>query len=251
MNVVVVEDEPPAARRLIELLGEVAPAARVVARLASVAELVRWLADHHPPDLILADIELQDGRVFDAFRSADPTAPIIFTTAYDQFLLDAFHSHGIAYLLKPIRADALAGALAKYDSLRRAFAASPRLPALPDVAAPEYRRHFTVSAARRVHVVALERVALIRLGLAGIAVIDVDGAAATVTGSATLADLERSLPPPQFFRINRREIVRLAAIVQLEPRRDRVVLTLRGVPEPVTVAVHRSAAFRSWIGLSG
>jgi DNA-binding LytR/AlgR family response regulator len=251
MNVVVVEDEPPAARLVVDLLARVAPDASVIARLASVAELTRWLAGHRPPDLILADIELQDGRVFEAFAAAGPRAPIIFTTAYDRFLIDAFRSHGIAYLMKPLVEDELAAALAKYDDLRRAFATANPLAELPRQLgdAPPYRRHFTVTSARRIHVVALERVALIRLGLAGIEIIDLDGVARAMTGSASLAEVEASLPPAHYFRINRTELIRLDAIAHLDPHKDRIAITLHGARQPVTVSVHRTAAFRRWIGL--
>lgn len=254
MNVVVVEDEPPAARLVVELLARVAPEAAVVAQLASVAALTRWLAGHRPPDLILADIELQDGRVFDAFSSAGQFAPIIFITAYDRFLIDAFRSHGIAYLMKPLVEDELAAALAKYDDLRRAFSGPSPLAELPrQLTDAPHRRHFTVTSARRIHVVPLERVALIRLGLAGIDVVDLDGVARTMTGSASLAEVEASLPPAQYFRINRTEIVRLDAIAHLDPRqdprKDRIAISVRGSPQPVIVSVHRTAAFRRWIGL--
>lgn len=252
MNVVVVEDEPPAARLVIEMLARVAPDASVIAGLASVAELTRWLAANRSPDLILADIELQDGRVFDALAAASSLPPIIFTTAYDRFLIDAFRSHGIAYLLKPLVEDELAAALAKYEDLRRAFSGASPLAGLPRHLAdpPPYRRHFTVTSARRIHVVPLDRVALIRLGLAGIEVIDLDGVARAMTGSASLAEVEASLPPAQYFRINRTEIVRLDAIAHLDPARDRIAIMLRGADHPVTVSVHRTAAFRRWIGLS-
>jgi DNA-binding LytR/AlgR family response regulator len=98
-------------------------------------------------------------------------------------------------------------------------------------------------------VVPLDRVALIRLGLTGIEVIDLDGVARAMTGSASLAEVEASLPPAQYFRIDRTEIVRLDAIAHLEPRRDRIAIAVRGSPGPVTVSVHRTAAFRRWIGL--
>lgn len=252
MNVVVVEDEPVAARLVVELLAEVAPGATVVAELASVAALTRWLAEHRPPDLLLADIELEDGRVFDAFAHARPPAPIVFITAYDQFLIDAFRSHGIAYLQKPLHADDLAAALAKYEDLRRLFAAADPLAALRRRIddAPSHRRHFTVSVARKIHIVPLGQVAVIRLAVAGIEIVDLDGVARALTGSASLAEIEASLPAESYFRINRTEIVRLDAIADVDPRHGRIRISIRGVRAPLAVAVHRAAAFRRWIGLS-
>ena len=251
MKVVVVEDEPIAARLVVDLLVRVAPDAVVVAQLASVAALSRWLAAQPPPELILADIELQDGRVFDALAGAERRSPIIFTTAYDHFLLEAFRTQGIAYLMKPLHEAELAAALAKYEDLRRAYAAHNPLAQLAPVAsAAPYRRHFTVSVARKIQVVALDRIALIRLGLAGVELVDREGTALSVTGTASLGELEASLPPLQFFRINRTEIVALDAIEHVEPRKDRLGLAIRGVAALVTVSTHRTPAFRRWIGLT-
>ncbi len=249
MNVLIVEDEPPAARLLVDLLARVAADATVVGQLASVAELTRWLADHPAPDLILADIELQDGRVFDAFETSGAVAPIIFTTAYDRFVLDAFRTQGIAYLVKPVHERDLAAALTKYEELRRMFVAARPMPRLPPRDPSGFRRHFTVTAARKIRVVPLERVALIRLALSGVHVIELDGSEHAVTGNASLAEIEDSLPPAQYFRINRNEIVRLDAIAHLDPQKDRIQLAVHGTATPVTVSVHRTAAFRRWIGL--
>jgi two-component system, LytTR family, response regulator LytT len=252
MNIVVVEDEPPASRLVVEMLARVAPAAAVVAELSSVAGLSSWLAAHRAPDLILADIELEDGRVFDAFAPAGPVAPIVFITAYDRFLIDAFRTHGIAYLMKPLHEGELAAALAKYEDLRRAFATANPLAWLPRRAgdAPPGRRHFTVGAGRKILLVPLDQVAMIRLGLGGIDVIDLAGTARAMTGSASLAEVEATLPPEQYFRINRTEIIRLDAIVDLDPRNGRIQVTLRGAHGPVAVGVHRTAAFRRWVGLT-
>jgi two-component system response regulator LytT len=250
MNIVVVEDEPPAARMLIDLLARLAPDASVVAQLASVAQLADWLDRERAPDLILADIELEDGQVFDALRDAAAVPPVVFVTAYDQFALEAFRAHGIAYLLKPVRDVDLAGALARYEDLRRAFTgANPlaRLPRLtPDAT---FRRHVTVSIARKIHVVLLERVALFRLARSGVEVVDLDGTAMAATGNLSLAEVEAGLPPAHYFRINRTEIVRLDAIGHVEPRKDRLWIALRGVPDLRSVAAHRTAAFRRWLDL--
>jgi DNA-binding LytR/AlgR family response regulator len=252
MKIVVVEDERPAARMVIDMLARVAPSATVVAQHASITGLVSWLAAEPAPDLILADIELEDGRVFEAFR--DPsvaTPPTIFMTAYDCFMLDAFRAHGIAYLLKPLRDGDLAAALAKYEDLRRAFAGASPLARLPAQIAPTpaYRRHVTVTIARKIYVIQLERVALLRIALTGVELVGVDGVVMSATGNPTLAELEATLPPTQYFRINRAEIVRLDAIAHIEPRKDRLWLAVKGVSELRSVSVHRTAAFRRWLDL--
>jgi DNA-binding LytR/AlgR family response regulator len=253
MNVLVIEDEPLSAGRLVAMLAQLAPDTAVVGQLASVEATVRWLATHAPPDLIFADVELQDGAVFDAFRRARSLAPVIFTTAYDRFVLDAFRAQGIAYLLKPFGEAELAAALAKYDDLRRGFARldGRGLDALLRQLAAEpraYRRHFTVKAGRRISVLPLDRVALVALGNAGIELIDTAGAVHFPSADLSLTEIEQSVPPSRFFRINRTEIIALDAIAHIERDRDRVTVALKPTGRSCTVSVHRAAAFRTWIG---
>lgn len=251
MKVAIIEDEAPSAHQLIDLLAEVAPAARVVAQLRSVDEVVRWLAAGAAPDLIFADIELQDGRVFDAFARVDCAAPIVFTTAYDRFVLEAFRAQGIAYLLKPLGAAELAAAIAKYDQLRRGFAEADRR-ALEAALAPSsdepLRRHFTVKSRQRIRILPIERVALISLGRAGVELVDRDGHSHGLSSELSLAEIERGLSARQFFRINRTELVALEAIESFASDGDRIAVSLKAGRSCI-VAGHRAAAFRRWLGL--
>jgi DNA-binding LytR/AlgR family response regulator len=211
---------------------------------------VAWLAAHPPPSLIFGDIELQDGAIFDALRRSRSLAPVIFTTAYDRFVLDAFRAQGIAYLRKPITADDLADALAKYAALRRGFADGALDALARELAAPVApRRHFTVQAGKKIRVLAVERVALLALGKAGVELVDITGAVHFPSGAPSLAELERGLPAAQFFRISRSEIVALAAIDHVEPIDDRLRIALKAMPRTCVVSVHRAAAFRAWLGL--
>ena len=128
MNILILEDEEPAARQLMQLLAQAGhPTAPPVLR--SVEKALAWLQANPMPDLILSDIELLDGNVFSLYEQFAVTCPVIFTTAYDQYLLAAFRGNGIAYLLKPFTPEQLQGALAKYDLLRISFAPPPPLPA--------------------------------------------------------------------------------------------------------------------------
>jgi two-component system response regulator LytT len=254
VNIVVIEDEAPSLRKLVDMLAVVAPGARVMAELGSVDDVVGWLSGHPPPDLVFADIELRDGRVFEAFRRARSPAPVIFTTAYDRFLLDAFRSQGIGYLLKPFGEPELAGALARYHELRRSFARSDdapleRLLRQLSVDCLDHRRHFTVKLGRRVHILPLDRVALVVLGPAGVEIIDRQGKSHMASGDMSLAEVERGLPPAGFFRINRNEIVALGAIDHLAPDGDRITIAVTGLQRSCAVGVHRAAAFRKWVGL--
>src|SRR5687767_12548331 len=123
-RVLILEDEAPALERIRDLLVEAAPAATVAGTADSVRAAAEWLAGNSPPDLILADIQLSDGLSLDLFRAQSPPCPVIFTTAHDDYLLDAFATHGIAYLLKPVKLADLAAALKKHRDLGRHYAAN-------------------------------------------------------------------------------------------------------------------------------
>jgi two-component system response regulator LytT len=99
MNVLLIEDEELSARQLTQYLAAADPAAKVVGVLKSIEKALAWFAQNPMPDLIFSDIELLDGNVFAVYDQVHVSCPIIFITAYDQFLLQAFQGQGIAYLL--------------------------------------------------------------------------------------------------------------------------------------------------------
>ena len=101
MKVVIIEDEPPAREKLAKFIRRYDSRIEILAQLESVGATLRYFDERTIPDLVFADIELLDGNVFEAFENRKISCPVIFTTAYDQFLLQAFEGSGIAYLLKP------------------------------------------------------------------------------------------------------------------------------------------------------
>ena len=114
MKVLIIEDEAPAARRLQQLLEAHDPTIQVIAVLDSIEDAVQWLKAFPHPELIFMDIMLADGQSFEIFEQVDVRAPIIFTTAYDEYAIRAFKVNSIDYLLKPIEPMLLAQALNKY-----------------------------------------------------------------------------------------------------------------------------------------
>ena len=113
MNVVIIEDEKPAARRLKRMLHKLDVVAKVM--LHSVEESIHWFQSHEQPDLIFLDIQLSDGLSFEIFEEVSIDSAIIFTTAYDEYALKAFKLNSIDYLLKPIDEDELKNAVEKYQ----------------------------------------------------------------------------------------------------------------------------------------
>ncbi len=117
MKVVIVEDEQLAAEKLAGLLVQTEPGIQIVKVLESVEESVNWFATHNAPDLVFMDIQLEDGISFEIFEAIKITAPVIFTTAFDQYAIRAFKVNSIDYLLKPISKEDLNTAISKFKSL--------------------------------------------------------------------------------------------------------------------------------------
>src|SRR5436190_8846904 len=122
MKVIIIEDERPAAEKLLKAIQKADPSIEVAAMLNSVKSSVEWLQQNPLPELLFMDIDLGDGLSFKIFDEVNITSPIIFCTAYDEYWQEAFEHNSIDYLLKPIKQDKLEIALGKYDKLKQHFA---------------------------------------------------------------------------------------------------------------------------------
>jgi len=121
IQVLLIEDEEPAAKRLQKLLNETTEEVNVLAVVDSIRSAKEWLQNHAAPQLILADIHLADGDSFEIFKRTSTHKPVIFTTAYENYAIDAFQLFSIDYILKPVTAQSLAAAFNKYKNLSTAF----------------------------------------------------------------------------------------------------------------------------------
>ncbi len=120
MKIAIIEDETLAAKRLENLVLKYNPGIKIVAVLPSVKSSVKWLTTNPHPDLLFMDIHLEDGQSFAIFEQTEVDIPVIFTTAFDEYMVKAFKVNSIDYLLKPINYEELSGALAKYNKLHKA-----------------------------------------------------------------------------------------------------------------------------------
>lgn len=250
LRVLLIEDEAPARDRLASLLTGTTPPCTVVGAVDSLAALEKWLRANPAPDLIFADIQLGDGLTLDAFRTAPPPCPVVFITAHDDYLLEAFATHGIAYLLKPIKRTDLDAALKKYRELGRHFAGS-----LAALAASLAVPHATVP---RQRILAQRGTASQPVAIADIAyffsknkltfLVSRTGERCLV--NEPLAALASELAPAQFFRVNRNYLVHASAVKSFASvGKGRLAVQL--VPRPteeILVSQETAAAFRNWVG---
>lgn len=233
MKVFIAEDEPPALARLVETLSRVAPEARVLGQADSVAATAAWLAAHPPPDLLLLDIQLADGLSLDLFQAQRVRVPVVFTTAYDRFALEAFRALAVDYLLKPVADAALAQALAKVRQFRAHFQEPGYAPRL---ACRLGTVHHMLPVAQLARLVSLDK-ATHALAL--------DGRRYTV--DPPLSELEQQLDPARFFRATRQVLVAAAGVRHYAPAgKGRLRLTLAPDDEALEVAQERAAAFKAW-----
>jgi two-component SAPR family response regulator len=121
MRVIIIEDELLAQAKLESMLHSSDPSIEVVAKITSVKEALYWLSHHTPPDLAFVDIQLSDDHSFAIFKKQPIGFPVIFTTAYDKYLLESFEFNSIDYLLKPITEEKLKRSLDKIKKLERHF----------------------------------------------------------------------------------------------------------------------------------
>lgn len=259
LRVLLIEDEPLAARRLTALLREVAPEATVVGQTESVRETVRWLdenraANRPSPDLLLLDIQLADGLSFELFQKTHVETPVIFTTAYDEYALRAFKVNSVDYLLKPIEKEELAAALDKFRRTQGQATApnvTEQLNKMLEaygVKPVQHRSRFLLKQGGRFDVV--ETADVVYLYAEDKVVFLVTSPTRKHIVDETLDDLERQLDARQFFRINRKFLARLEAIERIEPHFNgklRLWLKHRPDGEEIFVSRERAEAFKAWL----
>lgn len=255
MNVLIVEDEELTARRLVNLLHDYDPSIRVLAQLPSVAKSIEWF-ERQPeaePDLIFLDIHLEDDLGFNLIDQLNLTTPIIFTTAYDEYALQAFKTNSIDYLLKPIDADELARAIDKFKMLRhKRLELSVNSDVLDQMRANyrpnTYRDRFMVTVGPRLFRVQTGEVAYFFFESKATFLTTHQGQNYVIDYS--LDKLGQLLDPNEFFRVNRSFLVALSAIQSVYTYSGSK-LKLDLVPEArqeVFVSIDRVTAFKEWLG---
>jgi DNA-binding LytR/AlgR family response regulator len=249
MNALIIEDEPLAAERLEQMLADVAPNICVLAKLGSVKDSVRWLMQNQA-DVIFLDIQLSDGLSFSIFDQVVVSTPIIFTTAYDQYAINAFKLNSISYLLKPIRRDELIESVKKYNQLKSVFSVDfDMLLASISGREPAFKRRFLIQIGDKIKKIEIDEIAYFYVMDKAVYIKLFHGSSYPIEYS--LERLEGILDPKSFFRINRKYIVNLSSIVEMVAySRGRVKLELNPAPDEefdAIVSIDRSAEFKNWL----
>lgn len=249
MKILILEDEPLAAKRLESLMKSVEPTVEILAKLESVRSAVKWFNEHPQPDLILMDIQLADGLSFELFQQVDITAPIIFTTAYDEYAIRAFKVNSIDYLLKPIEQDELEAAVDKFKTQHHHNAQGQIGKVLETLLGQktEWKTRFLLKAGARFDVVEVADVAYLYAEDKVVFLVTKDQKKYFVDD--TLDELEQKLNPKSFFRLNRKYFSQLSAIERIEPHfNGRLKIKLRHRDDDdIYVSREKAEAFKKWL----
>lgn len=249
MKVVIVEDEQPAYKRLVKLLGALMPDVEIAAHHDSVSAARQWFEENPMPAIVFMDIHLADGSAFDLLKQVKVDAPIIFTTAYDQYAIEAFKASGVGYLLKPIKSEDLEEALDKLNDLKKMFGITEEKKAklLEAMKQPEFKKRFMVRFGDNIKTIATEDIAYFFSENKGTFARMFEDRTYPIDNN--LDALEQMLDPESFFRINRQYIISLKAIKEMKTySKARVLVKLQPeVKEPPLVSSERSAGFKLWL----
>lgn len=247
MNILIIEDEPLLADELEEILLNINPSHKVLAKLQSVEEAVEWI-NSNQCDLIFMDIQLSDGLSFSIFDKAQVQSPVIFTTAYDQYAIEAFNVNGISYILKPIDETEVVKALEKYELLKQSYLKN-RQNLITDysINQSKYKEQLVLTLGPIKKIVDIKSIVYFQADDRYVfAFIKPRN---RMFSNYTLRDLETILDPHLFFRINRTFIINKGFVkewMSYTKGRTKVVLDVNESPDFV-VSRSRTSEFKLWI----
>jgi DNA-binding LytR/AlgR family response regulator len=250
MKVIIIEDEKPAAEKLLKAIRKADETIEVTAVLHSIKETVDWLQQNPMPELLFMDIELGDGLSFKIFDKVNIKSPVIFCTAFDEYWQEAFEHNSIDYLLKPVRQDKLETALNKYDKLKQHFTASfQQLQHWQQQPAGNgYKKRFLVK--RGIDYISIKTEDIAYFYAAHKLVCMVDNKNQKFILDQSLADIEKQLEPTQFYRVNRKYLVHSSAIKKIKsyPKSKLQLEVAPPVSEDIVISQENVAAFKQWMG---
>ncbi|MVM29135.1 response regulator [Spirosoma sp. HMF4905] len=255
MNALLIEDEKLVALELTASIAEVDPTIKIVGTVGSVKTALRWFAENAEPDVIFADIQLSDGISFTIFDKFKITCPIIFTTAYNEYAIQAFKVNGIDYLLKPVDWDELRQAIAKARSLTKnqnktAIDVQKLLNALsiPTISKPTYKEHFLGNARNSWVPVRVTDIACILRDELNFMI--TNAGERYILDYATLDEIESLLNPAQFYRASRHCLVNINAVQSVKGLANlKLLLVLKSPNHQVAIDISRDKApsFKKWL----
>jgi two-component system LytT family response regulator len=248
MKVVIIEDEKPAVDNIIDCLKNIDVPIKVVQTLSSVNNSIKWFNENSSPDLIFMDIQLSDGLSFNIFKSCKIDCPVIFITAYDKYLIDAFEYNSIDYLLKPIEKARFENSIKKYNQLQTHFVNNQTF--LLEYLDQQHKKKTRIVVRKGVEfiTVRVEDIAYFFSEHKIVFLVDKDKKKYMVE-KKNLTEMEEELDSKMFFRANRKYIINanyISNFKTIESSKLSVELTVP-LNEPLIVSQENAPVFKKWI----
>ena len=250
MNILIIEDEPLAAKDLQNRLAILAPDSNVLAVISSVERARKWFSENARPDLVLSDIQLSDGISFDIFEKLPLQCPIIFTTAYDEYAIRAFKLNSIDYLLKPIDAKDLAAALEKYKALHSKNVVNDQLKTLLENwgnNTKKYKERFL--AVQRNTLVPITQNEIAFFHKEELIYVHTMNNEKFIGEHQTMDGIESMLNPEIFFRVNRQFIIHIQSTSRIKTTHKGLTVQLKPpFNTEIDISREKAVAFKNWLG---
>lgn len=250
MRIFILEDEIPANKKLVAYLTDYYGESVCLENVRTVRDGIELLSNDSNYDLILSDIKLLDGNPFEVFQEVETEIPIIFCTAYDEHLLKAFQTNGIAYILKPYQKKDLEAALKKFQILfetktldRDIF---EKLKQALDNKDDNYKKRFAIKKRDGIKLLDASQISLIQANGDFCKIVDFEGHFHSI--SKNIGVLVGELHPKHFFKINRSQIVGIEHIEKIKPySKNRLALSMKGTREHAITSTSTTKEFRKWL----
>lgn len=252
MKVLILEDETLAADRIRKMIGEIDHTIEILADIKSVEEGERWFKENDEPDLIISDIRLLDGLSFDLFKKINIEAPVIFTTAYDQYAIKAFEVNSIDYLLKPIQKEKLQTSIEKHIKRTQDNKFPADFSSLYDLIQTQkkaYKSRFMIKAGQKILALPVEKVAYFFSQHKLTYAVTKEDKKYPIDQPLEVVDSQ--LDPKQFFRANRQYIISIDSIGEIHPYfKGRMKVTLNpAAEEDITISSEKTPEFKHWLDM--
>ncbi|MEL6865415.1 MAG: LytTR family DNA-binding domain-containing protein [Bacteroidota bacterium] len=254
MNILIFEDEIPAHEKLLGFIHAEIEEAQIIGWARSIQEARLLLQRKQQPDLIFSDIELLDGVSFKVFEEIKVTCPIIFCTAFDQYVLQAFKTNGIAYLLKPYNLDNFREAFDKYRLL---FNKQEEQQQLDDQVLKElkdllhaseksYKQRFIIKKKEGIKLIETREIMCFEANGDFCFAYDAKGHKHVINQG--LSQVEEKINPGKFFRINRSQIINIDFVEKIEPHfKNKLSVKMNHLPETLLTSANKTPEFRKWL----
>lgn len=249
-RILIIEDEEAAYSRLQKMILAELPDANILPPVVSIRSAIEWFETNTAPDLIFLDVHLADGQSFEIFKETEVTSPVIFTTAYDQYALEAFKVNSIDYLLKPIKKEELKRAITKFSNLNGSGQSSLDIKKLLSALQGQsfsYKQRFVVKYGEHIRTIETVEIAYFYTENKMNFLITRENKRFAIDHN--LDQLEEVLDPKKFFRINRQFIIGFHSITEmLSYSKSRVLIKLNPPSKLETiVSSERSSSFKTWL----